>query len=242
VVAVTKSREIIDELHANELAVLREERDLALADLKSTRRECEILRGAMPGVGAKVGYELARPKELRSEQDHDAAEERMAMLEHAVRALDAALFDITIREDCFCEGDYRSTDDTNVCTLCTAKHALKLVADWRYDGSGGGRPEKNRHRSSYPDRTIEGGHYPREAKMHAAWAKAVDDFRLADILRDKRPAPSARDWYVATSVVQWLATSCGMAILEAAGFKYTQYDEDHETYRASRASEQGAHP
>ncbi len=65
--------------------------------------------------------------------------------------------------------------------------------------------------------------------MHAAWMKLLTskdpDHLLTQILDDKS-APSARDWYVATSVVQWLATSVGMTVLEAAGFKYQQWEQD----------------
>lgn len=63
----------------------------------------------------------------------------------------------------------------------------------------------------------------REAKMREVWIAFFSgkdpDRGLSLILGDAR-APSARDWYVATSVIQWLATNVGMALLEAAGFRH----------------------
>lgn len=221
--AVTKAREIISELDAEELEVIRAERDQALADLRATERECEILRGGKLGVGANIGAKAAtaRPRESYSEEH----EERMAMLEHAVRRLDATLYDIAHRHgDCYDYDSRRAQGEPCDCPVCMARAALQAVADWRYGGSKE-RPA-NRYHGAMAER-LTNGHHPREVKMHAAWAKDTDDFRLAAILRDKRPAPSARDWYVATSVVQWLGTAVGMGVLEAAGFKYTQWDEDH---------------
>ena len=66
--------------------------------------------------------------------------------------------------------------------------------------------------------------------MHAAWMKLATSNRdpddlLSKILKDDR-VPSARDWYVATSVIQWLATNVGMTVLEGAGFKYQQWEQD----------------
>jgi hypothetical protein len=64
--------------------------------------------------------------------------------------------------------------------------------------------------------------------MHAAWEKLAGgspDHLLSNILREEK-TPSARDWYVATSVIQWLATNVGMTVLEAAGFSYQQWEQD----------------
>lgn len=58
----------------------------------------------------------------------------------------------------------------------------------------------------------------------AAWKAYISkpysagmDGTMSQIIGDE---PSVRDWYVATSIIQWLATNCGMSVLEAAGFKY----------------------
>jgi len=106
------------------------------------------------------------------------------------------------------------------CSPCRAVAALRHSTEWRYEGAMNYR--------------VHNGHNPRETRIVMAWKKAIDDHRLSQILDERResehPArPSARDWYVATSVVQWLATNVGMSVLEAAGFKYTKWDEDRES-------------
>jgi len=71
--------------------------------------------------------------------------------------------------------------------------------------------------------------------MHAAWMFQSAQSRIA-IVKCKANArqrldttlafANLRDWYVATSVIQWLATNVGMTVLEAAGFKYQQWTQD----------------
>lgn len=107
------------------------------------------------------------------------------------------------------------------CNVCRAKAALRQSNEWRYQGAMAYR--------------LGNGFNPREVRMISAFKKDIGDHRLSQILDENRqtdnqrlPAPSTRDWYVATSVVQWLATNCGMAVLERAGFKYTKWDEDKE--------------
>ena len=56
--------------------------------------------------------------------------------------------------------------------------------------------------------------------MINAWRAQVDDRLLAMILDQEGYTPSPRDWFVATSVVQWLATNVGMNVIERAGFVY----------------------
>lgn len=111
-----------------------------------------------------------------------------------------------------------------------------------------------------PSRRFEGAMYrrivagwdPRETKIHRAWAEFMPryssdpDRLLALVLTDRSVGtsvfeppldwPTPRDWYVATSVVQWLATTVGSTILEKAGWKYTQHDEDRGTIEAKRAA------
>jgi hypothetical protein len=138
--------------------------------------------------------------------------------EQGLRILDNALWRIAHeRGECY-YADHSDKDKPKPCDCprCVALAALAASKSWRFQGS-------------HYERTQQGG-WPREAKMQSAWAKYASQHRdpdvlLSQILGDDR-APSARDWYVATSVVQWLATNCGMTILEAAGFKYAQWDED----------------
>lgn len=58
------------------------------------------------------------------------------------------------------------------------------------------------------------------------------DHRLGQILREHRCDVTRRDWYVAVSVIQWLATNIGSTVLEGAGYKYTKLDEDRELREA----------
>lgn len=151
------------------------------------------------------------------------ANERTVELERTVRVLEHALHDLVRDEDC---REYLNTNkrpDACDCTVCEGKRALASTKNWRYIGAMYER--------------VTNGHNSRETKMHAAWAKQVGDRELGLILTDERgrglssldrpvQVPSARDWYVATSVVQWLATNVGMGVLEGAGFKYTQFEQD----------------
>jgi hypothetical protein len=136
--------------------------------------------------------------------------ERNEYLEQTIVALDMALYRIANGRDC----DYFDTRDRPSpcnCPVCVARSTLERVKDWRYLGA-------------HQDR-VTSGHNPRETKIHAAWKELLDDRKLAMIL-DQEIVPSARDWYVATSVVRWLATNVGMTVLEAAGFKYQQWEQD----------------
>ena len=138
--------------------------------------------------------------------------------EQGLRILDNAVWRIAHRGDCdyydVCESERPKPCD---CPRCVAIVALEAAKNWRFHGS-------------HYERT-QSGHWPRETKMQTAWMKLASQNRDPDvilsqaILKEDR-APSARDWYVATSVIQWLATNVGMTVLEAAGFKYQQWEQD----------------
>lgn len=142
--------------------------------------------------------------------------------DQGLRILDNALWRISReRGDCYYT-DYADRDRPKPCDCprCVAISALEAAKNWRFHGA-------------LFERTLS-GHWPREAKMHAAWMKLASgngqagrdpDLLLSQILKEDQ-APSARDWYVATSVIQWLATNVGMTVLEAAGFKYQQWEQD----------------
>lgn len=134
--------------------------------------------------------------------------------EQSLRILDNALWRIAHRDGCeyACSEERTSPCD---CPHCVASAALEAGRNWRFHGSHWERTQR--------------GYWPREVKMQAAWMKLATssdpDYLLTQILNDTT-APSARDWYVATSVIQWLATNVGMTVLEAAGFKYQQWEQD----------------
>jgi len=137
--------------------------------------------------------------------------------EQGLRILDNALWRIARRGDC----EYNDTREEERprpcdCPRCLAIAALGAAKSWRFHGAFHARTQS--------------GNWPRETKMQAAWVKLVSDRDpdtvLSRILQEER-VPTARDWYVATSVIQWLATNVGMTVLEAAGFKYQQWEQDH---------------
>lgn len=145
--------------------------------------------------------------------------------EQGLRILDNALWRIAHRGDC----EYYDVNDKPRpcdCPRCVAHAALEAAKNWRFHGALYER--------------VHSGHWPRETKMHAAWMRLATagredpDHLLSQILKDDRGpdsrGPSARDWYVATSVIQWLATNVGMTVLEAAGFKYQQHEQDRADY------------
>ena len=147
-------------------------------------------------------------------------------LSKAIGYATMALRDIAARNDCDYEMQ-RAEDRPNPCpcSKCVASSTLELIeegpANWRYIGA---HAERIRHS-------------PRERKIVDAWRSQADDKILGMVLSDyvspdgkyeRVEAPTARDWYVATSVVQWLATNVGMEVLRRAGFQYTMDDEDRK--------------
>lgn len=132
------------------------------------------------------------------------------------------------------ECDYEGNHDKDKprpchCPHCTANHYLDPQANWRFEGGGVDRQAT----------------MPREQRIMQAFRKSMTsivgymdpDRALAQILyegdTDRRGIPgqgmrlpTARDWYVASTLVQWLATNCGMEILREAGWTYTKYEED----------------
>ena len=120
--------------------------------------------------------------------------------------------------------DEPDRDEPCDCPHCVARAALEGEEDWRFMGY---KPERRQS-------------MPRELAMHAAWkhyfmrsAGAANntvaplDKLLAQILGEgDRDTITDRDWYVATTVVQWLATNVGQNILFDAGYKYEPSKED----------------
>lgn len=135
-----------------------------------------------------------------------------------------ALRDIAARTECDYSMDEKNRPRPCPCSHCVATRTLDLIergpGSWRYRGA-------------YADR-VE--HSPRERRIIETWRKQVNDRELGMILTERRGSfsyqevdlPSVRDWFVATSVVQWLATNVGMSVLEQAGFKYQLWEEDRK--------------
>ena len=124
-------------------------------------------------------------------------------MRHALRA---------IADYCDCMHDEGSgSPDGCHCPVCIAKKALKTeqAIDWRFVSH-----------LDYRRNTM-----PRERDIVESWKTYLKrkagsmepDITMSAIIGDE---PTPRDWFVATSVIQWLATNCGMSVLEGAGFKY----------------------
>lgn len=216
---------------------LRVENALLRDHLTAAEAECRALHGIVESLtlNTRAGR---RPTIARVEI---GSRERMAMLEHTVDVLDSLAQGLA---EWSC---YQDDDDPCSCASCRAEAALTTVRAWRYGGS-----------TEVPSRRFEGAMYrrvtsgwdPRETKIHRAWANYMGaqsaDRSLALVLTDRSIGigglfegplnwPTPRDWYVATSVVQWLATNVGSSILDKAGWKYTQWDEDRAAIEAKRS-------
>lgn len=157
----------------------------------------------------------------------------MQTLEHTVRLLDNALFNMSNNRDCEYLDNSGKQPSPCDCPVCEAKAMLLMTREWRYVGAHHNR--------------VTNGHNPREMRMIVAWKNQVDDKLLATLLyngpldgrgapREPVFVPSARDWFVATTIVQWLATNVGMAVLQAAGFKYSLWDEDRARHAEKEES------
>lgn len=132
--------------------------------------------------------------------------------ELAIQTLRHAMQQIAQYSDCLYDDEGLGEGPKNCnCPVHVAKRALATEEqlDWRFDSYLAYR------RNSMP----------RELAIVEAWkaylkrkpGQGSPDSTMSAIIGDE---PSVRDWYVATSVIQWLATNCGMSVLDAAGFKY----------------------
>jgi hypothetical protein len=103
------------------------------------------------------------------------------------------------------------------CPICIAKAALENEEDWRFMGWN---PER---RFSMPRELamVEAWkHYFKQTAGSANGTSAPLDEILAKILGVDTDSITDRDWYVATTIVQWLATNVGQCVLFDAGYKY----------------------
>lgn len=154
------------------------------------------------------------------------------VLDH-IAMLTATLHEIANGRDCDYADFPADRPDPCTCPVCSAKAALATANDWRFRGA-------------HYERTTSGWN-PRETAIVQAWSKLVNDRLLAGVLTERAPdeqhreilqPPTARDWFVATSVVQWLATNVGQEVLRNAGWEYTRYAEDRKALDAKmRATE-----
>jgi hypothetical protein len=153
----------------------------------------------------------------------------MPKYEHALRqasyhrsfvAMRNALRSILFHEgECTRQDEPRQPDTLCECAICIAKSALENEEDWRFMGWN---PER---RFSMPRELamVEAWkHYFKRAAGSANGSSGPIDGLLAKILGLDADSITERDWYVATTVVQWLSTNVGQSILFDAGYEYKQ--------------------
>jgi hypothetical protein len=162
--------------------------------------------------------------------------EREEIMARRLTAMTLALRHVASR-DCDYLDFPNDRPDPCDCPTCIAKQALETENEWRFVGGGVERQK----------------HSPRERKIAAAWrdymigvGAGAPDYKLAQILREtsvEAPTvrghitryPTPRDWYVATSIIQWLATNVGSSILSAAGYHYDAKEERADLEARSKA-------
>lgn len=126
-----------------------------------------------------------------------------------------------LRSIIFHNGDCMRIDEPDdgqlcECPICIAKGALENEEDWRFMGWS---PER---RFSMPRELamVEAWkHYFKRSAGAANGTTAPMDKLLAQILGVDADSVTDRDWYVATTVVQWLATNVGQCVLFDAGYE-----------------------
>lgn len=119
--------------------------------------------------------------------------------------------------DCQRADEPRDPDRLCECAVCIAKAALENEEDWRFMGWN---PER---RFSMPRELamVEAWkHYFKRSAGSANGTTAPMDKIFAQILGLDADSITERDWYVATTVVQWLATNVGQCVLFDAGYEH----------------------
>lgn len=133
-----------------------------------------------------------------------------------VQRLESGLEFLRDRVSSCIDDGYQSDSPCGHCDYCTVNRLLKPEPyfEWRYRG--------------YMHARIE--HNPRERRIIHAFAERVKDEEFQLIMGTGNPV-NARDWLVASTIVQWLATNVGMGVLEQAGFEYKRFEEDRKLIR-----------
>lgn len=135
--------------------------------------------------------------------------EREESINRKMSAMAQALRTIAGYGDCM-HRDHPAEDEPPCgCPVCIAKNALAIEADWRFISN-----HENRQ-----------AHNPREAAIMAAWRRymrglgsGTPDFKLAQILGFE--SVTVRDWLVASTLIQWMTTNVGSALLTETGYHY----------------------
>lgn len=105
------------------------------------------------------------------------------------------------------------------CAVCIAKAALEGEEEWRFMGHNPMRTKTMPREAAMIDAWR---HYFKHAAGKASGNSAPMDAILSQILfgSESPNEVTQRDWYVATTIVQWLATHVGQCVLFDAGYVY----------------------
>lgn len=141
--------------------------------------------------------------------------ERNEQLERQFGAMRDALEYIATRYDC----DYADTPKERPtpcnCSRCTARRALDTEVEWRFVGSHPARRNGASPTALRECAIVEAF----KNYMLSQGGPRTADLRLAQILGDGTGNITPRDWFVATTIIQWLVTNVGSCLLEAAGYQ-----------------------
>ena len=113
--------------------------------------------------------------------------------------------------------DEPDRDEPCDCPHCVAKAALEGEEDWRFMGYS---PERRRTMPRELAIVDAWKHYFKQSSGSSTGGSGPMDQILAKILNVDTDSITERDWYVATSIVQWLATNVGQCVLFDAGYVY----------------------
>jgi hypothetical protein len=152
-----------------------------------------------------------------SKQPNYGAADRTASIHRTLTSLRNALRSIV-----FNNGDCSRFDEPDdgtpcECPTCIAKAALAGEEDWRFAGYNPMRRKTMPREAAMVDAWR---HYFTKSAGKANGTSAPMDAILSQILfgEESPNEVTERDWYVATTIVQWLATNVGQCVLFDAGY------------------------
>jgi hypothetical protein len=151
-------------------------------------------------------------------QPNYGAGDRADAMERSFVAMRNALRAIIYNEGDCTRLDEPDRKDPCECAVCIAKAALAGEEDWRFMGYNPDRRKSMPREAAMVDAWR---HYFTRAAGQARGHTAPMDTILSHILfgNESPNSVTERDWYVATTIVQWLATNVGQCVLFDAGYQ-----------------------
>lgn len=155
-----------------------------------------------------------------SKQPNYGLSDREASIHRTLTGLRNALRSIIFNNgDCSRLGE--PSEELCDCPTCLAKSALAGEEGWRFEGYNPLRRKTMPRGAAMNDAWR---HYFLQAAGQANGTSAPMDAIMSQILfgSESTSEVTARDWYVATTIVQWLATNVGQCVLFDAGYRYEE--------------------